>query len=188
MTKTQQWLTPNSPVTPSALGALLVTVSSPLSDKLGISFLWITLFLSLGLGMLVVLSIKEEITVALKGLYWVFNSLLVFSVSIGIGQSSSPLPPQAPLLPPEIQSIIGYSAPSLPSGLSLELIGIKSALAQDPQSNSSSETRSIETDDRDSSNIETELTNEQRDALRRYLEAQKKYQEDQQKYIKKWSW
>ena len=85
MSQSLEWLTPSSPATPSALGAVLVTVSLPLADVSGISFKWITLILSLALGGLVVLSIKEDMARSLRSLYWVFNSLLVFSVSLGIG-------------------------------------------------------------------------------------------------------
>lgn len=99
MSSTIEWLTPNSPATPSALGAIIVTVSFPFAEALDISFKWVALIISLFVGALIALSIAQPIARPLRSLYWIFNSLLVFSVALGVGISvDSPPPPPPPLL------------------------------------------------------------------------------------------
>jgi hypothetical protein len=190
MPQSPEWLTPNSPATPSALGAVLVTVSLPLADETGISFKWITLVLSLGLGALVVLSIKEDMTRYLRSLYWVFNSLLVFSVSLGIAISAAPPPSPPPPLPQAILNLLqepgsGHVSNELP--IQLGLVGV--ARAQPPTPVSPSEdTRPEGRADSPEDRPQTQLTEEQKEELRRYLESQQQYQSDQERFHRRWSW
>lgn len=189
MAQTLEWLTPSSPATPSALGAVLVTVSLPLADATGISFKWITLVLSLALGALVVMSIRDSMTRSLRGLYWVFNSLLVFSVSLGIGISASPPPAPPPPLPPEIQQLLRLSQSPAQDGLLPNLLGINNAHAQPGEHEGQpSERRREENATRPAGEAGERLTEEQRMILQQYLESQKQYQQEQQRYYKRWSW
>jgi hypothetical protein len=106
MTDKSEFFSPASSITPSASGAVVVTASLALADTLGMSVKWIALAMSALLGLLLVLSIAEPSTKALKVLYWVFNSLMVFSVSIGLGisvDSPQTRPPKAPL---EVEQIL----------------------------------------------------------------------------------
>jgi len=189
MRQSLEWLTPSSPATPSALGAVLVTVSLPLADATGISFKWITLILSLALGALVVLSIKEDMTRSLRSLYWVFNSLLVFSVSLGIGISATPPPSAPPPLPPEIQELLQVPESRSVSSVLPNLFGIGVAKAQPPTPVIPSKDKPPEVGaDSPEDKPKVQLTEEQREVLRRYLEAQQEYQREQQKYHQRWSW
>lgn len=189
MSQASEWLTPNSPAAPSAFGALLVTVSMPLGDALGISFKMITLILSVALGTLVALSIKEEMTRALRCLYGLFNSLLVFSVSMGIGISATPPPLATPPVPPELQQLLEPSKPTPTVGWWPDMLGIGSANAQvslPPNPPVAPPQRPVTTVPEYKQPLQ--LTEDQREALRKYIEAQKAYQKSQQQYHKKWSW
>lgn len=102
---------------------------------------------------------------------------------------TSPPPP----LPREFQELLNIPKSGSISGRSPNLFGISVAKAQPqprppttdvPSENTPPDVAAGSTADRP----KVQLTEEQREDLRRYLKSQQEYQKEQQKYYERWSW
>jgi len=192
MADAREFLSPTSVLTPSAAGGLIVTIALPLADGFDLSFKLVALIVSFLLGLLIVLSGREPMTRSVRLLYVVLNSLIIFSVSLGIGISVDS-PPPATLSPnTEIKKILEQiSTQPVPlARLSPGFKGISSAFAEEPKSSTLSKKSSSDkgSSSQGQKSAQTELTKEQLESLSKYLLQQRELEQKQQKHNKRWSW
>jgi hypothetical protein len=191
MTDKSEFFSRGSSITPSAAGAVVVTISLALSDTFGTSVKWIALALSILLGLLLVLSIAETSTKALKGLYWVFNSLLVFSVSVGLGISVDSPQDKPPKLPHEVELLLKErlsTSSHSPENYWPGLFGLGTAFAQDKkEANSNSNDAKKEAAAKEAS-ASKPLTPEQTQKTNQYLREIEAYKKSQERFNRRWSW
>jgi hypothetical protein len=186
MAEVKDFLSPQSALTPSVAGGLIVTISLPLADAFQCSFKFVALGVSFLLGALIVLSVGEIMTRSQRALHWVLNSLMIFAVSLGVAISVDS-PPKAPQPPPELKEIL--EPPSPRASLWHQLFGTSSAFAQQvnpskpsPQPGTKAESRP------NTDNPSSQLNKEQTEKLKQYLQEQREYQQRQQEYNRRWSW
>jgi hypothetical protein len=144
MTDAQDFLNPNSMLTPGIAGGLTVSISLPLAVNFAISFKWIALIMSFVFGIIIILQIanSQSMSKTLCLLYCIINSLIIFSVSIGAGAVADP-PPKPPSF---IQSgNLEYEEFSRTvTDLFLNTINIASALAQDVNEETAPSQKSVD--------------------------------------------
>lgn len=210
MAEMHNWLTPDSPATPSLAGALIVTVALPFADSLGISVKWFVLGLSVLFGILIGLSIAPPPTRVLRFLYITVNALLVFSVALGVGVSIDSPPKPPPPVPDELYKLISGATPYKSSDTRSRR-GIASAFAQapsdskseqeqQPESNTMSPSKKSESESSERTQPEgppdastkeqssQELTVEQQELLERHAIQSEEYRKEQEEYNRRWSW
>src|SRR5579862_7958237 len=74
------FLTPEAMLTPGAAGALTMMITNVLGANFATPHAWTALALSFGFGLMVLVSDKRPL---LKGIFYVFNSLIIFCVANG---------------------------------------------------------------------------------------------------------
>lgn len=131
MADTKEFLNPNSMLTPGIVGGLTVSISMPLSLHFGLSVKWVALTVSFLFGALIVVYSREAMAYLQRGLYWILNSLIIFSVSIGAAANIDP-PPQVPQATVDVRK---SSSPDLFGLLSPFLMPISPVHAQGEDSN-----------------------------------------------------
>lgn len=136
MPETKDFLNPNSMLTPGIVGGLTVSISMPLSLHFGLSVKWVALTVSFLFGALIVFYSKDAMAYLQRGIYWILNSLIIFSVGIGAAANidSLPQPPHGAITHGAID-IHKSAVPNLLGSLSPELMPISTAHAQEGDSN-----------------------------------------------------
>lgn len=132
MPETKDFLNPNSMLTPGIVGGLTVSISMPLSLHFGLSIKWVALTVSFLFGALIVFYSKDAMAYLQRGIYWILNSLIIFSVGIGAAANIDP-PPQTPQAAVDVHK---SALPNLLGSLSPVFMPISSAHAQQDDSNS----------------------------------------------------
>lgn len=198
-----QWiLDPKSSITPSTAGALITTISVPLADAFHVSVKLTALPLSFLVGVLVTFSIQGLMSKSLRSLYCILNSLIIFSISVGIGVSVDS-PPQQNQPSKEVQAIINKLGNASQS-IGYDLIGIKSAKAQDHGDSEVSPTLGNSTKPNSSTDVlgetqnhanqqqseenESSLTQHEISTLKQFMKSQEEYDREVQRYNRRWSW
>ena len=92
MEKTKNFLDPESMITPGVAGGVTMTISNALWVQFSVQPRYTGLALSFIISLLVILTWKAHSSLWLKGIYWIVNSLIIFSVALGgnyIGTAST---------------------------------------------------------------------------------------------------
>jgi hypothetical protein len=95
MAEAKDFLNPHSMLTPGLAGGLTVSISMPLALAFSLSIKWLALVISLLLGLAIMLSIKEPLSKLQRFVYYILNSLIIFSTALGAGINIDP-PPKTP--------------------------------------------------------------------------------------------
>jgi hypothetical protein len=101
------FLNPNSILTPGIAGGLATTIAMPLAFSFGWSIPMLVLGASLLLSLLIVSGFDARIAWPKRALYCVLNTLIIFSTSIGAARQidQPPEPPTAPNLAPATSAL-----------------------------------------------------------------------------------
>jgi hypothetical protein len=99
--KAQQFLNPKSMITPGVAGSMVMLITNALVIQFGLPGRWIALSLSFLLALVVFLT--TTIPMWQRGIYYLFNALLIFSIAIGTNQvgaaTARPRPPEVQAFP-----------------------------------------------------------------------------------------
>jgi hypothetical protein len=95
MAEAKDFLNPHSMLTPGLAAGLTVSISMPLALAFSLSIKWLALAISLLLGLAIMLSIKEPLSKLQRFVYYILNSLIIFSTALGAGINIDP-PPKPP--------------------------------------------------------------------------------------------
>jgi len=90
MSTTSDFLEPNSMLTPGIAGGLTVTITTALYNGFGLGFNWTALIVSCILAFLIISSIDKQVKISLKTVYFVLNTLIIFSVTQGASVTIDP--------------------------------------------------------------------------------------------------
>ncbi len=186
----EEFLSPTSVLTPSAVGGLIVTVALPLSDAFDLSFKIVVLVVSFLFGALLMFSAKGNVSPPQKLLYGVLNSLIIFSVTLGVGISVDS-PPQNTAQSAEVKQLLRQiSPPSSPEVRLAPFELIRSAQAQEPRKSDVTPEKPSGKTATPAGNNSTQptLTKEQVETLKKYLAQQEEFEKQQQKHARRWSW
>jgi len=152
--------------------------------------MWMNLIVSFLVGMLIVYSIQDQIRPVQRALYFILNSLIVFSTSVGVAVNVNG--PPTPPTPPELkigmheQEPVGTHRSAL-----LTILGIAPAMAAQhgkpaaqvlPVGKPSGQGAASQTSER------VELTKEQIEKVNRYNRDREDYIKKQKEYDDRWSW
>ncbi len=83
MVEVKDFLNPNSMLTPGMAGGLTTSITVPLALSFGLKVPWVTLSVSALFALLIVLAIKERLSDLHRLVYFVLNTLIIFSISLG---------------------------------------------------------------------------------------------------------
>jgi hypothetical protein len=184
MPDSKDFLNPNSMLTPGLAGGMAVSISMPVAMAFGISVKWIVLVVSVLLGLLIIVAIKDSLSFLQRSIYFMLNSLIIFSTALGagVGIDSPPVPPVQVSLQTPIQSL-----------RISQFLGINNALAgnDDPMPVPDVEDKPV--DNPDSLRAEqpapvVDNSPEPPEHLKSFQQLQKEYQEKLKAYQKRWSW
>jgi hypothetical protein len=96
--KAQQFLNPKSMIIPGGAGSMVMLITNTLVIQFGLPGRWIALSLGFLLGLIVFLT--TTIPMWQRGIYYLFNALLIFSIAVGTNQVGAararPRPPEVP--------------------------------------------------------------------------------------------
>lgn len=196
MADVKDFLNPTSMLTPGIAGGLAVSMSMPLAVNFNLSFKWIVLIVSFLLSFVVVLSFENIKSGALKGLYIVLNTMVIFSVGIGAGVTVDPPP-----IPPS-QNVLSENANNSNTKMwrIINSFFVSSAYAdhtivtETNENQSDIEEKSNNHEDDEIEKLKLELLQAQEEAKRekklRQEQEQKIIQYNQKRadYDKRWSW
>lgn len=90
------YLNAKSMVTPGVAGGLITLISNTFATQFNFPPKWTALILSALLGLLVVCILTAPLWE--KGILWLFNALIIFSMAIGTNQAGVSLQPQSEVL------------------------------------------------------------------------------------------
>ncbi len=184
MPKVDAFLNPNSMLTPGIAGGLVASISMPIALNFGISIKWVILAVSILLGLFIVLSIEKLPSRLLRGVYCLLNSLIIFSMSLGVAVNvdTPPKPPVAPSAATEPVNRLSVAP----------LLGISAAEADDQNPRTALSVRPIPTSpplNAKPSPTEQEWQQAEREQKEQaYVEQKRQYQEQMQQYNRRWSW
>jgi hypothetical protein len=205
MADVKDFLSPNAMLTPGIAGGLTVSIALPLAFHFDVSFKWSALAISFLLGIIVVSSFTDPLSKPLRIVYCLLNSLIIFSVSAGVGSNIDAPPPPPPELLSSTQSAAGYKRSShLFGDIVPGWIGVTPAFADPPahtlgdaaltEPQASRETGHEEERQETSSSHrrDGEATQPPEESERenrlKAAERLRQYQEQLQRYRKRWSW
>ncbi|MGE4551977.1 MAG: hypothetical protein AB7D57_02630 [Desulfovibrionaceae bacterium] len=101
----QNFLQPQSMLTPGIAGALVLTISLPVTACIGIKFNWVALALSFLIAILIIQQGKIK-SLSLQGIsYTVLNALIIFASCTGAMDKVNPRP-EIPTLDPQILKML----------------------------------------------------------------------------------
>lgn len=122
MEKIKDFLNPESMITPGIAGGITMMISNALWVQFSIEPRYTGLIFSFIIGLAVVLSWKATTALWLKGIYWIVNSLIIFSVAIGgnyVGAGKASASTQEKQYSEKMEPIVkekpSYSTKKLPS-------------------------------------------------------------------------
>jgi hypothetical protein len=177
------FLRPSSMLTPGIAGVLTSGIALPVAINFDLSLKWTSLAISLLLATVIIQNIREHLPAWQRGAYVVLNALVIFCASLGTSVNLDPVPK------PENGTADKHGS------LSLELLGVRSALAQSPARTEApsapastervahpSEPREVRPDAR------TNDGRVQNDSENREQINARRPQSDREKYEKRWSW
>ncbi len=187
MAEIKDFLNPHSMLTPGVAAGLTVTTSMPVALAFGLSVKWLALVVSCLLGLLIILAIKDPMSPLQRSVYYLLNSLIIFSTALGAGISidSPPRPPSPPnaLLNPSLGSL------QLPA-----VLGIGTAYAEESRVRAESHSPQIPPDKPNHAvsprfPSAMAIVAERQIELKKMYEQQKKeYQQRLKAYERRWSW
>lgn len=104
--KLDDFLNPNSMLTPGIAGGLATTIAMPLAFSFGWKIPLLVLAVSFLLSLLIVSGFDAKIPWTKRSIYCVLNTLIIFSASIGAARQidQPPQPPEAPPPPAAMSS------------------------------------------------------------------------------------
>lgn len=177
------FLQPSSMLTPGIAGVLTSGIALPVAINFDLSLKWTSLAISLLLATVIIQNIRERLPALQRGAYVVLNALVIFCASLGTSVNLDPVPK------PENGTAYKHGS------LSLELLGVRSALAESPtRTEVPSAPGSTErvADPREPKEVRPDArTNDgrvQNDSENREQINARRQQSDREKYEKRWSW
>ncbi len=109
--KVEEFLQPKAMLTPGIAGGVTMLIANALWVAFGLPPRWTSLVLSLLLGLLVFVAKGGGVPLWQRALYYVLNSLIIFSVSIGtnyVGVGlTQPLAPRSSAIEPAAHAFFG---------------------------------------------------------------------------------
>lgn len=203
MPEVKDFLSPSAMLTPGIAGGLTVSISLPLAVHFDMSFKWVAMVVSFLFGLLIIYSFTGPLSKPLRALYWVLNSLIIFSVSVGTGVAvdSPPKPPALPLVLEKNAAHPDMDWPSL-SQLLHRVTGIRTVFAAEPAPPAAAATTPTDQETnvppremeqrvqqleeaRKAAEERAERERELREETAQRLQA---YQQQLQRYYRRWSW
>lgn len=195
--ETKDFLNPTSMMTPGIAGAMTTGLTMPLVFAFDLKYKWVALVLSLVISYLVVSAYNWNLSRIESVAYWLLNSLIIFSVSVGAGVNiNQPPDVTATEMDPTIKAILmklnnekvrneeklgstfwissAYAASGNEQNYNLET---PQHTSQERVSEQAQEPRPL-----------SDLSEEEIKTLQHYFEGEKKYIQQQQQYKKRWSW
>jgi hypothetical protein len=130
MAEIKDFLNPNSMLTPGMAGGLTTSITMPLALSFGLKVPWVTLSVSALFALLIVLAIKERLSKLQRIVYFILNSLIIFSISLGtaFNLDRMPKPPDAGTPPQASTTVL---QPLAQSGL--DWLGVPAVHAEGSQ-------------------------------------------------------
>lgn len=184
MAEAKDFLNPHSMLTPGLAAGLTVSISTPVALAFSLSVKWLALTISLLLGLAIILSIQEPLSKLQRFVYYILNSLIIFSTALGAGINidPSPKPPALPQALPMQPRMGSLHIPHM-------LLGVSTAFAEDSSKPSPSNIqpeiiRALE----EKRWAGVDLSAKQLAILRAYQSRLQEYEKKQLEHDKRWSW
>jgi hypothetical protein len=181
----KEFLNPHSMLTPGLAGGLTVSISMPIALTFDLSVKWLALTVSLLLGLAIILSVPDPLSRLQRFVYYILNSLIIFSTALGAGINID-APPEPPALPLVLDTKPRIGSLRIPH----MLLGVSDAFAEDHSNPSPSfvEPEIIDKALEEKKWAGMDLSMEQLKILRAYQLRQQEYEEQRIKHDKRWSW